>query len=155
MTLSKVNNSKVIPVYGISKCAVSFGGTSIPVKWHITSGSCEPILPGDKALQLGIIGFNAKPSTFQPILMIDKTLKGEEKEGLQKILTDFLENFTGLGKLRHHQVKLYVDPNAKPVIVPPCITPYHLKDRADKAVKDMIEQDVIEEHPANQPAPVQ
>ena len=60
----KPYNSKVIPNYGVSKCAVSFGGTSVPVKWHIISGSCEPILSGDKALQLGIIDFNAKPSTF-------------------------------------------------------------------------------------------
>ena len=82
MTPSKVKikpyNSKVIPVYGIARCA-AFGGTSVPVEWHIISDSCEPILSGDKALQLGINNFNAKPSTFQPILMIDKTLKGEEK----------------------------------------------------------------------------
>ena len=147
MTPSKVKikpyNSKVISVYGISRCAVSFGGTSVAAEWHTISGSCEPILSGDKALQMGIINFNAKPSTFQPILRIDKTFKGEEKEGLQKILADFTENF----------VKLHVDPDAKPVIVPPRITPYHLKDRVDKAIKDMIDQDVIEEHPTNQPAP--
>ena len=149
----KSYNSKVIPVYGITRCAVSFGGTSIPVEWHIMSGYCEPMLSVDKTLQLGIINFNAKPSTFQPILMIDKTLKGEEMEGVQKILANFSENFTSLGKLRHHQVKLHLDPNAKPVIVPPRITPYHLKDRVDKAIKDMIEQDVNEEHPTNQAAP--
>ena len=85
--------------------------------------------------------------------MIDKTLKGEEEEGLQKILADFPENLTGLRKLRHHQMNLHVDSNAKPVIVPPRITPYHLKVRIDKAIKDMIEQDVTEEHPTNQSAP--
>ena len=74
-------------------------------------------------------------------------------EGLQKILADFPENFTDLGKLQHHQVKLHMDPNAKLVIVPPRITPYHLKDRVNKAIKDTIEQDVIEKHPNNQQPP--
>ena len=117
MTPSKVKikpyNSKIIPVYGIARCAVSFGGTSVPFEWHIISSSCEPILSGDRTLQLGIINFNAEPSTFQPILMIDKTLKGEEKE---KILADLPENLTGLGRLRHNQVKLHVDPNANQLL---------------------------------------
>ena len=65
----KPYNSAPIPVYGIANCAVTFGSTSVPVTWHIISGSCEPILAGNSSLQLGIIKFNSKPDTFQPILM--------------------------------------------------------------------------------------
>ena len=37
--------------------------------------------------------------------------------------------------------------------VPPRPVPYHLKERVDKAIEKMIDQDVIEEHTKNEPAP--
>ena len=67
----KPYNSPPTHVYGEVMCAVTFGANSVPVKWHIISGSCEPILAGNMALQLGIIQFNSNPDTFQPVLMID------------------------------------------------------------------------------------
>ena len=45
-TKIKPYNSEPIQVYGIARCAVTFGATSIPVEWHILSGSCDPILSG-------------------------------------------------------------------------------------------------------------
>ena len=95
----KLYKSKPIPVYGIACCAVTFGETSIPVEWHIIAGSCEPILSGDKALQLGIIHFTQKADTFRPILMIDRHTKGKDQDSLQKILGVYPQNFTELGKL--------------------------------------------------------
>ena len=38
-------------------------------------------------------------------------------------------------------------------MVPPCSIPYHLQDRAQQAIDEMIRQDVIEEHPHDNPAP--
>ena len=46
----------------------------------------------------------------------------------------------------------YVNENIKPVAVPPRAVPYHLKSRYDKAINEMIEADVIEEHLINEPA---
>ena len=37
--------------------------------------------------------------------------------------------------------------------VPPRSVPYNLKERVDKAIKEMIDQDVIEEHPTTEPQP--
>ena len=37
--------------------------------------------------------------------------------------------------------------------MPPRSTPYHLKDRAEKILNERFEQDAIEEHPSNEPAP--
>ncbi|CAB4005568.1 Hypothetical predicted protein [Paramuricea clavata] len=101
------------------------------------------------ALQLGIIDFNANPDTFHPILMID----AEDKGNLQEILARYPQNFNGIGKLHHHKVKLHVDKEVKPANVPPRPFPYHLKERAQKAIEDMIQQDIIEEHPRDEPAP--
>lgn len=40
----KPYNSSPIPVLGTARCAVTFSSTSIPIEWHIITGSCEPIL---------------------------------------------------------------------------------------------------------------
>ena len=132
---------------------MSFGSSSVPVVWHIISGSCEPILSGSAALQLGIIQFNSKPDTFQPVLMIESECKNTLNAKLQSCLAKYPENFTVLGKLCNHQVKFHVDESIKPVNVPPRSIPYHLQERAQRAINEMIEQDVIEEHPPNEPAP--
>ena len=66
-TKIKPYNSPPIPILGIARCAVTFGTTSVPVQWHIIEGSCEPVLSGKCAEQLGIIKFNSKPAVYQPI----------------------------------------------------------------------------------------
>ena len=71
----------------------------------------------------------------------------------QSILQRFPDNFTGIEKLRNHQVRLHVDHNVKPINEPPRTIPYHLKERAQQVLDDMIKQDIIEEHPASEPAP--
>ena len=72
---------------------------------------------------------------------------------IQSILKDFPENFCGFGKLKHHQVKLHIDQSVKPVNVPQRLIPYHLRERAQKAIDTMVKEDVLEKHPQNKPAP--
>ena len=152
-TRLKPYGSSPIPVHGEARCAVTFGSTSIPVNWHIISGSCEPILAGSACEELGIIQFNEAPAPFQPIRMIESDVPSESKQLLQDTLKNYPENFTGLGKLRHYQVKLHIDESVKPVAVPPRSVPYHLQERFQNAIDEMVRQDVIEEHPVNEPAP--
>lgn len=144
----KPYNSLPIPVQGEARCAVTFGSTSVPTIWHIISGSWEPILDGNTAMRLGIISFNSHPKVFQPVLMIGTECRQE----IQECLAKYPENFRGLGKLNNYQVKLHVNEGIKPVNAPRS-TPYHLQERAANLIKEMIEQDVIEEHPIDQPAP--
>ena len=153
MTPSKARikpyNSPTIPVYGEALCAVSFGESSVAVKWHIISGSCEPILSGSAALQLGIIEFNRKPMTFEPVHMIDS----ECKEPLQDCLAKYSQIFSGLGELQNHEAVFHVKEGIKPVNIPPRSFPYHLKERAQRSIDEMVKQGVIEEHPTQEPAP--
>ena len=102
-------NSTVIKVQDIARCPVTFGQNSVPVEWHILSGSCKPILSEERAEQLDIIQFNVKPNIYQPIMTIKKHLEDHKKSDIQLILKDFRENLSGLGKLKNHQVKLYVE----------------------------------------------
>ena len=149
----KPYNSSPIPVVGIAKCSVTFGSTSIPVDWYIIEGTCEPILSGEAAVQLGIINFTNIP-ILQPIHMVDKEISKVSQQNIQHIVSKYSHIFRdSVGKLRSHQVKLHVDPGVKPVVSPPIPTPYHLKERVDKVLKEMLQNDVIEKHPTNEPAP--
>ena len=66
----KPYKSNPIPTVGASRCAVSFGSSSVPVEWQIIKDDCEPVLAGIHAKQLGIIKFCSNPSTYKPINMI-------------------------------------------------------------------------------------
>ena len=150
----KPYNSTPVPAIGMARCSVTFGTTSIPVCWYILDGSCEPILSGSSAVNLGIIQFTKTPPIYKPINMINTKLPNCEKDEYQNILTKFNGNFrTTLGKHNNYTVKIHVDPDIKPVITPQRPTPYHLKERVSKALQNMIDNDVIEEHPVGDPTP--
>ena len=72
---------------------------------------------------------------------------------LQSCLLKYPENFTGLGELKTHEAKFHVNKEVKPVSIPPRSFPYHLKERAQRAIDDMVKEGVIEEHPVDEPAP--
>ena len=69
-TKLKPLNSDPIKVEGQTICAVTFGSSSVPVKWHVISAECEPILAGSSTISLGIIKFNHKQGILAPIKMI-------------------------------------------------------------------------------------
>ncbi len=92
----KPYNSPPIPISGTTKCAVTFGYSSIPVEWHIIDNPCEPVLAGRIAEELGIIKFDAKPTVFQPVQMIHST---DNKETLQNILQTVPTKFRMLGEV--------------------------------------------------------
>ena len=60
--------------------------------------------------------------------------------------------FWGLEKLKGQIMKLHVDPHVKPVAAKP-LPLLHLKARAEKAIEEMIQQNIIEEHLLDQQAP--
>ena len=142
-------NTPVIKSLGVAKCAVTFGNGSVPVDWHVIEDkNCETILAGKKAETLGILTFTPRSKVLQPVNMIQN-----DQMKLQDILTKYTDIFQGVGKLKNHQVKLHVNTDVKPVVSKQRPIPYHLRDRVNKTIKQMLEDDIIEESPANQPAP--
>ena len=85
--------------------------------------------------------------------MIDQNVDGSTKEKVQDILKDYPRVFQGLGRLKNHKIKLHVDENVKPVRDSARTLPYHLEDRAMSEIQSMLTNDVIEEHPTNEPSP--
>ena len=153
MTPTKVKikpyKSTAIPAIGESRCSVSFGSRSVPVVWHIIKENCQPVLAGIHAKALGIIKFQKNPSAFMPINMIQT----DDKQKLQEILCQYPSCFDGIGKLRDYEVNLHIDQTCKPVAEPPRRIPYHLTERVEEAIEEMINNHVIEEHPQGEVAP--
>ena len=135
----KPYKSPTIPVKGIAQCAVTQGTTSIPVKWYVLDTDCMPVLSGIAGKALGLIHFNKPPSVYKPINMISNDCKTD----LQTILSKFPENFQRVGKLKNHQIKLHLNTNDKPVVSPQRTVPYHLQDRVDQAINEMIKNDAL------------
>ena len=86
-------------------------------------------------------------SKCEPILAGNSDPKGE----IQSSLAEYSHNFRGIGKLKNHQIKLHVNTEVKLVATPPCSVPYHLKEQVSRVIQEMINQDIIEQHPINQP----
>ena len=66
---------------------------------------------------------------------------------------EYPHNFKGIGKLKNYQIKLHIITEAKPVATPPRSIQYNLCDQASRVIQDMINQDIIGEHPIDPPAP--
>ena len=86
-------------------------------------------------------------SKCEPILAGNSDPKGE----IQSSLAEYSHNFRGIGKLKNHQIKLHVNTEVKLVATPPRSVPYHLKEQVSRVIQEMINQDIIEQHPINQP----
>ena len=134
---------------------MTFGKRSTPVIWHVIDATCEPILGGNSAIQLGILQFTKHPDTFIPINLIHTECQPKSKNELQNILAEYNDIFdtTRIGKLKDYEVVFSEDKNVKPVVTPPRPTQYHLAERIDEELQRMIDNDVIEYHPRNEPAP--
>ena len=84
----KPYKSSPIPVLGVVRSSVTFGSSSVPIIWHVIEGSCETILAGKVAEQLGIIKFQWKPTTFEPVHLI-RTDNHSVKMSVQNILSSY------------------------------------------------------------------
>ena len=62
----------------------------------------------------------------------------------ESIINKFPEVFTGLGKLKDHKLKLYVDKTVPPVIQPARKEPYHLRVKIGEAIDKLLADGVIE-----------
>ena len=153
---AKIHPYNLVPikVRGTALCSVTYNDRTIPViPFYVFPGSCQPILEGAKAVHLQIISIDNKV-VFNRIKMIDTDeSKGEFAFDIASIIQQYPDSFKGLGKMKNYQVKLYSDKIVKPVAILPRAILFHLRDRVADSIDNMIKDEIIEEHPNNEPAP--
>ena len=63
------------------------------------------------------------------------------------IVKNFPDVFTGVGKLKDYQLKLHVNKDVKPVAQPVRRLPFGLREKVDKELDELLNEDIIEEVP--------
>ena len=82
-----------------------------------------------------------------------KNVVSSKKRNLDSILNKHSKVFTGLGKLKKHQITLNIDETVTPKAQPQRRIPYHIRDRVKSAIEILEQDDVIEKAPESQPTP--
>ena len=74
------------------------------------------------------------------------------RQKIADMIVDNPEVFTGkIGKAKMNEVSLMIDDNVTPVVQKPRRIPFDLLDRAENKIHDLLDQDIIERVPDNQP----
>ena len=143
--------AKPFRVIGKYEGSIVFGDMVTTATWYVVNKkNIEPLISGPTAERLGIIKFNSDPLQKEQSIeriMVDKTSNEETDHWLKK----YPKVFEGIGTLKDHEVKLYLDQTIKPVAQPPRPVPFHLKKRLEEEINKMERADIIEEHSG--PAP--
>ena len=119
-----------IPVRGVFQATIESKNKFAISDIFVTSGNCGSLLSFQTASDLGIIHMN--------INAINQNITMEE------LARKFPQLFTGIGKLKSHQIKLHIDPNVTPIAQPHRRVPFHLQQKVEDEINNLLEQDIIE-----------
>ena len=148
MQLKPYGSKKYLRCVGYYVGPVMYYDNVANIGIYVVKKNVETLLSGPASEALGIISFNGSHITDEADINRTATSRDPTTE---HIIQQCPEVFTGIGKLRDHQVKLHVDENVPPVAIPPRPVPFHLRKRTKKELERMEAQGIIEDHEG--PAP--
>lgn len=139
--------SKPLKCSGYYEGSVTFGDAFAAARFYVIKGNVETLLSGGLCEALGIIKFNSEQKYSDARVHRIKFKDSFE----ERIVTENPTAFQGIGTLRDYQVNFHIDKKVPPVAQPARPIPLYLRNRFEREVEAMQEQDVIEEH--HGPAP--
>jgi hypothetical protein len=90
-----------------------------------------------------LVGFKTLME-LELIKLTYSTNEGDEYEA--NLIKQFPDLFSGkIGCLKGYQLKLHINKETKPVVQKERKVPFHLKDKIEKAIEEMIRDDIIEQ----------
>ena len=125
---------------------VTFNNSVANTIIYILERNVETLLSGPVCEELSIIKVN---NDVNRVLEEPSNNKGDEKKGT--LMQEFPDLFKGIGTLKNHKVKFFVDESIAPVAQPPRPIPFHLREKMMKELRNMEDNDIIEPH--HGPAP--
>ena len=106
----------------------------------------------DKSDSGNLISANTAQELRSITLHVDNVVSNK-KGNIDSILNKHSKVFTGLGKLKQHQVTFNIDKTVAPKAQPQRRIPYHIRDKVKSAIEILEQDDVIEKVPESQPTP--
>ena len=136
--------SKAKKCQGEATCTVRYDASVANAKFYIIEKDVETLLSGTVCEELGVI-----------TLHTDNASKIQRTPGIPEpkasLMKKFPSIFSGIGTLKDHKVKFFIDKAVPPVYQPARPIPFHLRQKMDKEIQKMENDDVIEPHEG--PAP--
>ena len=120
---------------------------------YVVRRKVEALLSGETSEALGIITSRDKPPNEEADDEAEAKVNLVESQDheIEKYFKKYLNLFKGVGLHKPYEVHFHKNPLAKPVAEPPRGIPFHLREKHQKAIKQMEEDGIIEEH--HVPAP--
>ena len=142
-----------LSVIGSFKAVLTAGDRTINTEIYVTSEpSAYPLLSEQSAKQLQLVQYNESFLVKQVSESGKKVLATARRQKIADMIVDNPEVFTGkIGKAKMNEVSLIIDDNVTPVVQKPRRIPFNLLDRAENKIHDLLDQDIIERVPDNQP----
>ena len=147
--------SKKMKCCGFSTVTVMHNERVANIALYVINKDVETLLSGAAAEELGIITFNSGSTSQYPVYdeMSDVRIAEEDHDPYKKQIRAKYPSLTSnrVGKLRDYQVKYYIDENVPPVVEARRPIAYHLQDKFNREIENMIADGIVEEH--HGPAP--
>ena len=132
--------SEPVVIHGTFESDIESSSRKTVATFYVTKGTNGCLLSYKTALELDLIKITVNQLNDR---ILSSSCAGST------ITIDDLERkypqlFKGVGKLKDHQVKLYIDKSVRPVAQMNRRVPFHLQDAVEKELKQMLADDIIE-----------
>ena len=149
------SNTK-LDILGCFEATLKAGDKEIQSTIYVTKEkSPHPLLSEQSAKALGLVAYNEK---FR-VKKVEETKGGKttdakdnQRKRIKEILKDNQEIFSGkIGKFTDGQISLLIDKSVEPVVQKCRPIPDNLREKAEKKIEKLIENDVVEMAPVDVP----
>ena len=133
-----VKETNLIPVLGSFEALTESKTKMKVVTWQLIKGDTQtaPLLSYEDGKDLGMIHVSNAISK--------ETKQSEDTSHVKELVEEYKDRFEGIGKLTDIQVDLNVDPDFKPVAQPPRRQPFSVREKMEKEIQHLLDQDIIE-----------
>ena len=87
-----------------------------------------------------------KASTELGVMKLSDTINSIETKDsyIDNLITEYKDLFSGLGKMKDIEIKFEIDESVKPVAQKLRRVPYHVRQKVEKKIKELLDMDIIE-----------
>ena len=128
-----VNETNLIPVLGSFEALTESKTKMKVVTWQLIKGDTQtaPLLSYEDGKDPGMIHVSNAISK--------EAEQSEDTSHVEELVKEYKDRFEGIGKLTDIQVDLNVDPDFKPVALPPRRQPFSVREKMEEEIQHLLD----------------